>query len=115
MIKEAIVLSGYYDLLPAGVVLTGGGSQLQGLTGLAAEVLELPVSLGRPPALWGLEEEVRQPEFSTGIGLVLAGLKARASQGWLESAPTGLPSAVVRMQEWARELLAPKPDWGTEY
>ena len=115
MIKEAIVLSGYYDLLPAGVVLTGGGSQLQGLTGLAAEVLELPVSLGRPPALWGLDEEVRQPEFSTGIGLVLAGLKARATQGWLESAPTGLPSAVVRMQEWARELLAPKPDWGTEY
>ena len=114
MARDAIVRSGYYNLLPAGIVLTGGGSQVQGLTKLATQIMDRPAMLGRPPAFFGLNEEVRQPEFSTGIGLVLAGLKTRASQGWLELEPTGLNALVASVQDRFRTLLSPKPGWETE-
>ncbi len=113
-VRQAIHTSGYFDLLPAGVVLTGGGSQLQGLVQLAGHVLELPVTLGRPPALWGLDEEVRQPEFCTGIGLIMAGLEARAGTGWLAPNPTGPQAVLNGVQDWVRGLFAPKPGWKTD-
>ncbi len=115
MAKQAIVQSGYYNLLPAGVVLTGGGSQIQGLTTLASDVMGTPAMLGRPPAFYGLDEEVRQPEFSTGIGLVLAGLKARAGAGWLEPELTGINAWIAHAGERFRTILAPKPGWETEH
>ncbi len=114
MAQDAIVRSGYYNLLPAGVVLTGGGSQIQGLTKLAAQIMNTRAGLGRPPAFYGLSEEVRQPEFSTGIGLILAGLKTRTTRGWAELEPTGLNALVARAQERFRTLLSPKPRWETE-
>ncbi len=110
-VRDSIQATGYYDLLPAGVVLTGGGSQLQGLAQLASRILELPVTLGRPPALWGLDEEVRQPEFCTGIGLLLAGLEARAGTGWLAPVPTGPQAVLSGIQDWFRGMFAPKPGW----
>ncbi len=115
MAKQAIVQSGYYNLLPAGVVLTGGGSQIQGLATLAGDVMGTPAMLGRPPAFYGLDEEVRQPEFSTGIGLVLAGLKARAGVGWLEPELTGINAWIAHAGERFRTILAPKPGWETEH
>ena len=114
MAKDAIVRSGYLNLVPAGVVLTGGGSQIQGLTKLAARVMDTRAALGRPPAFYGLSEEVRQPEFSTGIGLVLAGLKTRATGSWLELEPKGMNALIARTHERFRTLLSPKPRWETE-
>jgi len=64
-VKDEIVRSGYYDVLTAGVVLTGGGSLIPGLAAKAFGILELPVALGRPQALWGLDEGMREPQFST--------------------------------------------------
>ena len=110
-VRDSVNSNGFHDLLPAGVVLTGGGSQLQGLIGLANDIIELPVTLGRPPALWGLDDEVRQPEFCTGIGLMLAGLEARAGTGWLAPVPTGLQAIFSNIQEWGLKLLSPKPGW----
>jgi cell division protein FtsA len=110
-VRDSINSNGFHDLLPAGVVLTGGGSQLQGLIQLANNIIGLPVTLGRPPALWGLDDEVRQPEFCTGIGLMLAGLEARAGTGWLAPVPTGLQAILSNIQEWGLKLLSPKPGW----
>ncbi|HJN39379.1 MAG TPA: hypothetical protein QGH28_04285, partial [Chloroflexota bacterium] len=71
-------------------------------------------TLGRPPALWGLDEEVRQPEFCTGIGLIMAGLEARAGTGWLAPTPTGPQAVLNGVQDWVRGLFAPKPGWKTD-
>lgn len=110
-VRDSINSNGFHDLLPAGVVLTGGGSQLQGLMELANDIIDLPVTLGRPPALWGLDDQVRQPEFCTGIGLMLSGLEARAGTGWLAPVPTGLQAIFSNIQEWGLKLLSPKPGW----
>lgn len=71
LIKDEIRRTGYFDVLPAGVVFTGGGSELHGLEELAAAVLELPVRQGTVPVMRGLGEEVSHPEFATSVGLAM--------------------------------------------
>lgn len=68
--------SGYSRHLSAGVVLTGGGSLIPGTDEMAAEILGLEARIGRPRGLsGGLVEEVSDPKFATGVGLILYGLK----------------------------------------
>jgi cell division protein FtsA len=72
--------SGYGRHLSAGVVLTGGGSLIPGTAELAQEVLGLEARIGMPVGLGGgLVEEVSDPKFATGVGLVLHGLRHGAA------------------------------------
>lgn len=71
MAREQIIKSGYYELLPAGVVLTGGGSQLPGTAELAQKVFGMPVRLGLPRNVGGLTDTVENPIYATAVGLVL--------------------------------------------
>ncbi|MDR2134129.1 MAG: rod shape-determining protein, partial [Treponema sp.] len=76
MIKEKLDRLRFSRPLGGGVVLTGGGAQLQGVVDLASSVLELPARIGNPirgPALGGLVEEYRSPAYATAIGLMLEG------------------------------------------
>jgi cell division protein FtsA len=57
-------------LLPAGLVLTGGGSKLPKIVELAKKELKLPCKIGKPEALSGLEKD---PSLSTVCGLILSG------------------------------------------
>jgi cell division protein FtsA len=58
-------------LLPAGVVLTGGGVKLQGMVDMAKQSLRLPVSLGICANIASpLTEVLHDPAFTTAIGLV---------------------------------------------
>jgi len=68
--------SGYARHLAAGAVLTGGGSLIEGTAELGAEVLGMETRVGMPTGLaGGLVEEVSDPKFATGVGLVLYGLQ----------------------------------------
>jgi len=68
--------SGYGRHLSSGVVLTGGGSMIDGTADLAAEVLGVDSRVGMPMGLsGGMVEEVSDPKFATGVGLVLYGLR----------------------------------------
>ena len=68
--------SGYAGHLSAGAVLTGGGSLIAGTAALASEILGMETRVGVPVGLaGGLVEEVTDPKFATGVGLVLYGLQ----------------------------------------
>ena len=74
--------SGYGRHLSAGVVLTGGGALIPGTADLAAEILGIEARVGRPLGLaGGLVEEVDDPKYATGVGLVLHGLRTGAGRG----------------------------------
>ena len=74
-VRREIARSGYYDGLAAGVVLTGGGTILDGLPELAESVINLPARQGGPAGIGGLVDVVKSPEFATGVGLVLYGAR----------------------------------------
>ncbi len=59
--------------LGAGVVLTGGGSNINGLLSLAKSVFNCQVRIGRPNINLGLSDTVNKPEFSTAVGLLIRG------------------------------------------
>ena len=72
---KEIKRSEFGDLLGAGVVLTGGGSLLEGAAILAEEVFGLPTKIGHPQGFSGLADIASSPIFATGVGLVLYGLE----------------------------------------
>ena len=68
--------AGYHQHLPAGVILTGGASQLPGIVELAREVFALPVRLGAPgEGLSGLVDSVESPRMAVPAGLLLYGAR----------------------------------------
>jgi cell division protein FtsA len=73
LLNNEILKSGYKDLLGSGVVLTGGGSLLEGLVELGEFIFEVPVRRGIPINTSGLREVVQSPALATGVGLIKYG------------------------------------------
>lgn len=67
--------SNYCDLLATGIVLTGGGSLMEGSVELAEKVFDMPVRAGKPYGMDGLDGNASSPIYATGIGLILYGLE----------------------------------------
>ncbi len=96
LVKAEIRRSGFEDLIPAGIVLTGGTSKIQGAVELAEEVFHAPVRLGCPTNVTGLKDMVKNPIYSTGVGLLQYALdqqgessavqKERQAMGFFERA-----------------------------
>lgn len=72
--------SGFEDLIPAGIVLTGGASKVEGAAELAERIFKMPVRVGAPQHVTGLSEVIHNPIYATGVGLLLYGLQQRKSQ-----------------------------------
>jgi cell division protein FtsA len=70
LVSQEVKRSGYDGLLPAGMVLTGGGSLLAGLRDVARESTQLPVRLAKPARLSGLVDSLNGPGYSSAVGLV---------------------------------------------
>ncbi len=70
LILQEIKRTGYDGLLPAGIVLTGGGSLLPGTQKLAARVLGMPVRIAQPDNLIGMVDRLNSPEYATSVGLL---------------------------------------------
>jgi len=94
-------------LLAAGAVLTGGGSRMAGIQDFASELLDMPVAMGHPRALWGLGENLRAPEFSTGIGLLLTAAAAEEADGWVSTAGRRRQGVIDRLGGWMRSVVSP--------
>ena len=72
IISQFIQESGLKDKLGAGIVLTGGLSKMTGIRELALATFDSgPVRLAKPKEMEGLFEDLRGPEFSAAVGLVM--------------------------------------------
>ncbi len=76
LVMAEIRRGGYDGSIPAGVVLTGGFSRMEGVVELAEEIFHAPVRIGVPKNISGLHDIVRNPIYSTTVGLVQAGLSS---------------------------------------
>ncbi len=97
LVQSELRRSGFEDLIAAGVVLTGGSSKMEGAIELAEEIFHMPVRLGMPQHVSGLVDVVKNPIYSTGVGLLLSGRK-QMQEG---SLPLGVNWGLwERMKSW---------------
>jgi cell division protein FtsA len=75
LVQAELRRSGFEDMVAAGIVLTGGTSKMEGVIELAEEIFHMPVRLGSPHNVRGLKDIVSNPIYSTGVGLLLYGIK----------------------------------------
>ena len=71
LVQAELKKVGKEQLLPGGIVLTGGGAKLAGIDDLAKAKLKLPVIIGKPEGFSGIVDRVNDPAFATPIGLML--------------------------------------------
>lgn len=70
LIQAELRRSGFEELIPAGIVLTGGTSKMEGAVELAEEIFHAPVRLASPQFVVGLDDVVNNPIHATGVGLL---------------------------------------------
>ena len=85
VVRERLREIGRDGTMPAGVIITGGGSKLEGIIELAKETLRLPAQIGSPiPKIGGLVDKLDDPVYSTSVGLMLWGRDDREHDFSLE-------------------------------
>ena len=67
--------SGLREFPTGGIVLTGGGAEMTGLTDLVQKTLGGQVRIAFPEGIAGLPVQLRKPAFSAAVGLLLWGIK----------------------------------------
>jgi cell division protein FtsA len=73
LVKNEIRKSDYLGEYTFGIVLTGGGSQLEHVSDLAQEIFHQPIKIGKPYLSGGVSEKVNNPRYATGVGLITYG------------------------------------------
>ncbi|MEP5982340.1 MAG: cell division protein FtsA [Marinobacter alexandrii] len=100
LVQSELRRSGFEDMIPAGIVITGGSSTMEGVVELAEEIFHMPVRLACPQAVSGMTEVVNNPIYATGVGLLIHGFR----QMDLGRAPVlkgeEAPSLFERMKAW---------------
>jgi cell division protein FtsA len=103
VLRKRIEDTGLLEQLSAGVVLTGGGVLLEGMTEFAEEILGMPVRMGVPVGVRGLSQLVAGPQFATGVGLVQFGanalLQSRDREAEVLEAPRSMRRDIPRDEE----------------
>ena len=80
LLRDHLRQAGISELLGAGLVITGGGSRLNGLLEVAEDILRRPIRQGYPVPIAKLPSQLLEPEFGTVIGMVLYGHRARQAR-----------------------------------
>lgn len=72
MLRDELRTIGRDGMLPAGVILTGGGCQIDGLVEVVKDTLRLPAQVGQPQqALSGMVDKLNDPIYATSVGLMM--------------------------------------------
>lgn len=100
LVQAELQRSGYEDLIAAGIVLTGGSSKMEGVVELAEEIFHMPVRIGVPQYVSGLSDVVKNPIYSTGVGLLLFGQRQSQAAGPGFNAESGMRGIWERMKSW---------------
>jgi len=79
LVWDEISKSGYEKSLNSGLVLTGGGAQLDGLAEIAEQIFDLPIRRASPTGVGGLADHVANPSYATAVGLVRYAERQRVS------------------------------------
>lgn len=71
LVWDEISKAGYEKSLNSGLVLTGGGALLDGMSEIAAQIFDLPIRRGLPAGVGGMADHVSNPAYASAVGLVV--------------------------------------------
>tara|TARA_B100000902_G_scaffold158985_1_gene154923 strand:- start:59 stop:1291 length:1233 start_codon:yes stop_codon:yes gene_type:complete len=103
LVQAEIRRSGLEDLIPAGIVLTGGTSRMEGAVELAEEIFHMPVRVGYPQSISGLKDILRNPIYSTGVGLLHYGAENFDNYHSSLHTPGGISRLLDNLKNWLQE------------
>jgi cell division protein FtsA len=101
LVRNELRRSGFEDLVAAGIVLTGGASNVNGAIELAEMCFEMPVRHGCAQQISGLAEATTNASLATSVGLLLHGFQQQYEGGYnvpvLNDSTNGM---WLRMKKW---------------
>jgi len=100
LIQRELRSSGLEELLSSGIVITGGSALMKGMVELGEEVFHMPVRVGVPQYNAALAEVVRSPRYSTGMGLLMAGLEQMKRDRHAKMQGAGFKDVFEKMKGW---------------
>ncbi|MGD9808845.1 MAG: cell division protein FtsA [Deferribacterales bacterium] len=105
--KGELQYKGLMDHLGAGVVITGGFANHEGIEHLAAEILGVPVRLGKPSRVGGLSDHVTDPKYATAVGLAMVASRKGHQPGNKLSGndEKAFTNVLGRMKSWFGEFF----------
>ena len=105
LINREIYRAGMENMIPSGIVVTGGTALLEGVTEVAESVFNLPVRLGKPQGISGLVDVVNNPMYATGVGLVLYGAKNKDARKFRIRDNNIFNRVMTRMKRWFHDVV----------
>lgn len=104
LIHRELVKSNVDDLMPGGLVLTGGGALLSGIDTLAERLFGIPVRVGGPREVVGSTEGLLSPQGAVAVGLVQHALEFSGGARWYGGA-VGSTGVLQRVGNWFAEMF----------
>lgn len=89
-------------MLPAGIVLTGGGAKLEGIEEYAREALKLSVVIGKPEGFSGMVDKISDPAYAAPVGLMMENM---SYGGQTDKTNAKLGATVDKIKQTLRNLL----------
>jgi len=99
-VRDEMIRSGFADLIGAGVVLTGGASEVKGAIELAEMNFEMPVRLGVAKHMKGLENKIASPALATSVGLLLHGHQQQMNPSFTSQLTGDSTGMWTKMKKW---------------
>ena len=110
LVDQELTRSGYKHLIGAGVVLTGGGSLLEGSQELGEQIFNMPTRIGFPRNIGGLKDVVNSPKYATAVGLLCFGAEKEGAPGGGggggggRTSPGTFDGMLKRMKDWFKDV-----------
>jgi len=111
LVKDELSLCSGYSIASSGIVLTGGGSLLEGFDQLAEALLGLPVRIGSLDGIKGCRGNINNPIYATGVGLSLYGFDKESVEASYENNPVGI---FGKMKDWLAGVFKGNGDSGLQ-
>ncbi len=105
LVKREIENNSDIDFLAAGAVITGGSVSMEGTVELAEKILAMPVRLGIPRQIGGLQQIISSPIYSTGVGLVQYSAKNTDNKKIRIRDENTFKQVFEIMKNWFKEFL----------
>jgi cell division protein FtsA len=98
LVRRELQRSGFEAAIGAGVVIAGGSGAMRGMVELGEEVFNVPVRIGTPRLVTGLNGAAGNPGYSTGVGLLMFGARLRTERGFAHGPAAGVKGVMGRVR-----------------